>query len=144
MKKNLFVLTMASVFALTGCHGISKCSFEKFKEAASKAVESAPKVDEIIWKGKLDDEKFEISSKTSLTSLSLKEIAIREFLVVFDSVAWAYQAEDTSATYYKGMGFKVVEGDDKYEWDSKGYLAKVVAKDDGKVYSVNVTHKYAK
>ena len=144
MKKNLFVLGMASLLGLTGCHGISKCSFEEFKEAASKAVESAPKVDEIIWKGKLDNEKFEISSKTSITDLSAKEILIKGFLITFDSVAWAYQAEVKDASYYKGLGFRVVEGDDKYEWDSKGYLAKISVKDDGKAYSVNVTHKYAK
>ena len=144
MKKNLFVLGIASVFALTGCHGISKCSFEEFKEAASKAVENAPKVDEIIWKGNLDGDKFNISSKTSVADLSLKELAIKTFLLTFDSVAWAYQAEVKDATYYKGLGFKVVEGDDKYEWNSKGYLAKISVKDDGKAYTVNVTHKYSK
>ena len=144
MKKHLLVLGLASVFALTGCHGISKCSFEEFKEEAKKAIDSAPRVDEIIWKGNLDGDKFNISSKTSIADLSLKEIGIRTFLLTFDSVSWACGAENSDATYYKGNGFKVIEGDDKYEWDSKGYLAKVVVKDDGKSYSVNVTHKYAK
>ena len=144
MKKSIFALTLVSLLALTGCHGISKCSFEEFKAAASEALDKAPEVSEIIWKGNLDGEKFNISSKTSVADLSIKEIAIKSFLYTFDKVSWAYAAEDEDATYYKGMGFKVVEGDDKYEWDSKGYLAKVVVKDDGAKYTVNVTHKYSK
>lgn len=142
--KKLLVLAVLPTMALVACNGISKCSFDEYKEAASKAVEKAPEVDEIIWKGKYDGEKIDFSSKDSIADLSIKENLLRAGLLLIDRVDATYTVENTNATYYKGMGFKVVDGDDKMEYNSKGYLAKVVAKEDGKTYSLTVTHKYAK
>ena len=142
--KKLLVLAVLPTMALAGCNGISKCSFEDYKEAASKAVEKAPEVDEIIWKGKYDGEKIDFSSKDSIGDLTIKENLLRAGLLLIDRVDSSYAVENSNATYYKGMGFKVVDGDDKMEYNAKGYLAKIVAKEDGKTYTLTVTHKYAK
>jgi hypothetical protein len=142
--KKLYVLALIPAFALASCHGISKCSFAEYKAAAEKVVEKAPEVDTIKWKGNFDGEKMEFTSKTSIADLSVKEIALKVVLLAIDRVDSTYAVENTNATYYKGFGFKVVDGDDKMEYNGKGFLTKVVAKDDGKVYSFSVSHTFVK
>ena len=142
--KKIFAFALLPVFALTACHGISKCSFEEYKAAAEKVVEKAPEVDTITWKGNFDGEKMEFTSKTPITDLSVKQIALKVVLLGIDRVDSSYAVENSNATYYKGLGFKVVDGDDKIEYNGKGFLAKVVEKYDGKVYSFSVSHTFVK
>ena len=144
MKKHLLVLGMASIFALSGCHGISKVEYAKFKEKADAAVKDAKKVDYISYKGKYDEEKISFSTNQGLASYSVAEGVVALALGSVDRVdAWTL-SESSSLTYYTGLGFKVVSADVKYEYDSKGFLAKVDGKLDGKQYNFSVSHKFVK
>ena len=145
MKKNLFVLGMASVFALTGCHGVKKVSFEDFKKKANEVVEKAPKVDYISYNGKYGDEKVKFSTNQSAASYSLTEAAVALALGTIDRVDSMYvYASGSDTEFYTGMGFKVVSGAAKYEYTGKGYLASVKGKIDGKEFNFSVSHKFVK
>ena len=145
MKKNLLVLAAASVFALTGCHGTKKVGFNEFKEKADAAVEKAPKVDYCTYKGKYGDNKFNFSTNQDATSYSLDEAAVASLLGGIDRVDSMYAyALGSSAEFYVGFGFKVVNGDDKYEYTAKGFLASAKGKFNGKEYSFSISHKFVK
>ena len=145
MKKNLFVLGMASVFALTGCHGIKKVSFEDFKKAADEVVEKAPKVDYVSYNGKYGDEKIKFSTNQSASSYSIAEAAVAIALGAIDRVdaMYVYGGSD-KVEFYTGLGFKVVDAEAKYEYTGKGFLASVKGKIDGKEYNFSVSHKFVK
>lgn len=141
MKKNLFVLGMASVFALTGCHGIKKVEFKEFKEKADAAIEKAPEVDYTTYNGKYGDEKIKFSTNQGVASYSIAEAAVATTLGAIKRVDAMYLVD---GEFYTGFGFKVVTSDCKYEYNGKGYLASVKGKLNGKEYSFSVSHKYVK
>jgi len=144
MKKNLFVLAMASVFALTGCHGLAKTEYAQFKEKADKAVESAQKVDYVTYKGKYGDEKISFSTNQGIASYSLSEAAVEAALSLVGRVDSFTVAENSDYTYYTGFGFKVVTPDAKYEYTGKGFLAGVKGKIKGTEYNFSVSYKFVK
>lgn len=145
MKKSLLALAMASTFALTGCHGIKKVSFEDFKKAADEVVEKAPKVDYISYNGKYGEDSVKFSTNQGVASYSVAEAAVAIALGVFDRVDSMYVYGSSSDNeFYTGMGFKVVTPDVKFEYTGKGYLASVKGKLDGKEYSFSVSHKFVK
>ena len=133
MKKQLLVLGMASMFALSGCAGISKVDFAKFKEKVDALSEV--KVQEVKVSGEYDGKKIKFSAKVgdavdnALTLATLtKEDADKGALY---TVALAEKkhavyavSEDSNLTYYTGLGFKVVdEKKNTTEWNSKGLLS---------------------
>lgn len=149
MKKQLFVLGMTSVFALTGCHGIKKVEYAEFKEEVNKLEEV--KVSEVKISGKLDGDKVNVkwSTDTSIVSLALdtnhsdNEKAAYIVAMGLKTPALYAAAEADGVTYYTGMGFKMKSEDGSIEWDSKGLLAKMQAKEDGKEYNLSFTWKKA-
>ena len=141
MKKNLFVLGMASVFALTGCHGTKKVEFSEFKEKADAAIAKAPEVDYTNYSGKYGDEKIKFSTNQGVASYSAAEAAVALALGAVKRVDATYLF---SGEFYVGFGFKVVTSDCKYEYNGKGYLASVKGKINGTEYNFSVSHKYVK
>lgn len=141
MKKNLFILGMASIFALTGCHGTKKVEFNEFKEKADAAIAKAPEVDYTTYNGKYGDEKIKFSTNQGVASYSVAEAAVALALGAFKRVDATYVF---SGEFYVGFGFKVVTSDCKYEYNGKGYLASVKGKIDGTEYNFSVSHKYVK
>lgn len=146
MKKNLFVLAMASVFALTGCHGIKKVEASEFEKKANEVAEKAPEVESVSYKGKLGDTKIDFTTAQNAEQYSAAEAAVAAALGVLDRVDAAYVAfaNDSKAEFYVGFGFKVVSGITKYEYTGKGFLASAEGKLLGKEYSFSVSHKFAK
>ena len=145
MKRHLFVLGMASVFALTGCHGIKKVEASEFQKEANEAAEKAPEVASVRYKGKVGDTKIDFTTAQNLTSYSAEEAAVRGLLFGLDRVDAAYVAfaNDSAAEFYVGFGFKVVSGVTKYEYNGKGLLTSAEGKILGKEYSLSVSHKLA-
>ena len=143
MKKNLFILGMASVFALTGCHGIKKVEFKEFKEKADATIEKAPQVDYTTYNGKYGDEKVKFSTNQGAASYSIAEAAVALALGALKRVDAMY-VYASDGEFYTGMGFKVVTSDCKFEYNGKGYLASVKGKLNGTEYSFSVSHKYVK
>ena len=144
MKKNLLVLGVASLLALTGCHGLAKAEYAKFKEKADKAVESAKKVDYVTYKGKYGDEKISFSTNQGLASYSLAEAAVEATLSAVGRVDAFTVAENSDYTYYTGLGFKVVTPDAKFEYTGKGFLSSVKGKINGTEYNFSVSYKFVK
>ena len=136
MKKQLFVLAVASTAALTACHGLSKVDFAKFKEKVD-AVE-APKVKEVKVSGKIDGRSVKVTYTISDNILS-QVLDGASFAISGDytddqkaavgaalaskSPKVATIAEDSKSTYYVGMGFKVKSENGVAEWTGKGLLA---------------------
>ena len=136
MKKQLFVLGMASVFALTGCHGIKKVGFSEFCDEVNK-LESV-RVTQVTIRGKIEEDKinlkYEISDSVLNNALNAVSTALDSSYSANEkgaiSLALTYKtpsavtlAEDSKCEYYTGMGFKVTHEKDSIEWDSKGLLA---------------------
>ena len=144
MKKNLLVLGVASLLALTGCHGLAKTEYAKFKEKADKAVESAKKVDYVTYKGKYGDEKISFSTNQGLLSYSASEAIVEAALSAVGRVDAFTVAENSDYTYYTGFGFKVVTPDSKYEYSSKGFLTSAKGKLNGTEFSFSVSYKFVK
>ena len=146
MKKNLFILGMASIFALTGCHGIKKVEAKEFYDKANEVAEKAPKVDYVTYKGKYGDTKINFSTSQGITSYSIEEAAVEGALSIVDQATGAYAAyaNDSAAEFYVGMGFKVVSGETKLEYNGKGFLTSAKGKLNGKEYSFSVSHKFVK
>ena len=145
MKKQLLALSMASVFALAGCHGIKKVSFDDFKKAADEVVEKAPEVDYISYNGKYGEDKIKFDTNQSAKAYSIEEGLVAVALAVFDRVdsMYVYGSSD-DAEFYTGFGFKVVNKEVKFEYTGKGFLASVKGKLDGKEYDFSVSHKFVK
>ena len=153
MKKQLFILGMTSVFALTGCHGIKKVEYAKYKEAV-QALESV-KVSQVKVSGKYDGKKvnYTYEIKDSLLSQVFDGASLAFDSDVSDenkaAVALALGnktptlVESDKLTYYTGMGFKVKGEDGSFEWNGKGLLAKAESKDADLTFSLNVSWKKA-
>ena len=143
MKKQLFVLAVASTAALTACHGLSKVEFAKFKEKV-EAVE-VPKVKEVKVSGKIDGRSVKVTYAISDNALS-QIFDAASFTLSGDysddqkaaiyaalgskSAKVATIAEDSNSTYYVGMGFKVKSGSNVAEWNGKGLLASLKTEKD--------------
>ena len=130
MKKHLFVLGMASIFALSGCHGISKVDYAKFKEKVDALEEVDPK--SVTVSGKLN------GSKISKFTYEFPQSAGGMLDSALDVIGGKYSAEQLEAaghaeaigaytiaeskdyTYYTGMGFKVKSENKTVEWNGKG------------------------
>ena len=154
MKKQLFVLGMASVFALTGCYGTKKVEFAKFQEEVKK-LESVDVVSVKIT-GKYDGTKVNVtyewpkSAGNVLDSLidgvsgkynEAESAGISVAVAAKDPSAYAL-VEDSSCEYYVGMGFKVKAKEGSMEWNGKGLLASYKAKSDD--HSCNFTFSWKK
>lgn len=136
MKKQLFILGIASAAALTGCNGIKKVEFSKFQEEV-KAVE-APKVKEVKVSGKIDGRSVKATYEISDNIISQildgasaaisgeysddQKTAIAAALTNKSPAGYA-TVENSKYTYYTGMGFKVKTEDGSVEWNGKGLLA---------------------
>ena len=139
MKKQLFVLGMASVFALTGCYGIKKVDFEKFKEEVNKLEDEKQK--EVKIGGKLNGEKldkftYEIPQSAggaldSLIDVATGKYSARQLEAIghLESVGSYAISSSDKLTYYTGMGFKVKSEDKTVEWNAKGLIASYKAGD---------------
>ena len=140
MKKQLLVLGLASIFALSGCHGISKVDYAKFKEKVDAACEKTPEVKQIKISGKYNDEKIKVTYDIPQTAGSAIDSAIdalggkyskNELAAI--AVATTYQTPKScytlsgegaeGVTYYVGMGFKVKDEKNTLEWNGKGLLS---------------------
>lgn len=142
MKKQLFVLGMASVFALTGCHGIKKVEYAKFKEEVNKLEEV--KVVSVKITGKYDGTKVNLTYEIPQSAGNIVDSLIDGVTGKYNeaesagiSVAMMYEtpaaftvAEDSKLTYYTGMGFKVKEDKSAVEWNGKGLLSSYKAESD--------------
>ena len=140
MKKNLLALLMASTFALAGCHGTKKVTFEEFKKAADEVVAKGLEVDYTSYKGKYGTTDINFSTNQGVASYSVAEAAVAVALGVFNRVdsMYVYGTSDSNE-FYTGMGFKVVTSSCKFEYTGKGFLALVEGKLDGKEYKVSVS-----
>jgi hypothetical protein len=138
MKKHLLVLGMASMLALTGCHGLSKVDYAKFKEKVDAACEKTPEVKQVKISGKYDGEKVKVTYDIpqSVGSLidSIGDLGkYNKYESAAISLALAYQTPKScytvsgegadGVTYYAGMGFKVKEEKSTLEWRGNGLLA---------------------
>ena len=142
MKKQLFVLGMASVFALTGCYGTKKVEFAKFKEEVDKLESVEVKAVKIT--GKYDGTKVNLTYEFAQTAGQGLDALIDGLTGKYNeaeeagiSVAVAAKtpamyaiAEDSKCEYFVGMGFKVKGEGGAMEWAKNGLLASYKAKDD--------------
>ena len=131
MKKQLFILGMASVFALTGCHGIKKVEYAKFDEETKKLDDI--KMKSVKIKGSVEGTDVNFTYEIPQTAgqgldallgagdYSLKETEAYTLALTFQSPKGIGEHDDTE--YYVGMGFKVVSGKNSMEWNGKGVLA---------------------
>ena len=152
MKKQLFILGMASVFALTGCHGIKKVEYAEFKEAVDELTEV--KIQSVKISGKYDGTKISFTYK-GLENLSLSDASevagYSEAQAAAASLADSMRTpklfvalgEDSDCTYYTGMGFKVKSEDGSMEWAKNGLLASYKAKSDNHDCSFTFSWKKA-
>ena len=151
MKKQLLVLGMASIFALSGCHGISKVDYAKFKEKVEAACKETPEVKQVKISGKIDGEKVKVTydipqtlgqsldALGDLGKYNKYESAAIAAAVAYKTPESFYTLSGEGAegyTYYTGMGFKVVDKDgNKYEWNGKGLLSGLKGSDDSLSFS---------
>ena len=141
MKKQFLLLGMASVFALTGCHGTKKVEFKEFGEAVQEAAKQEYTVKSVKVSGKYEDEKFkaftvdlEKSETPELDDTQKKAYALgvtmSNVYTVYALLATGYGLAGDKAlegmTFYIGNGFKLkTEKDDSKataEYDKKGLL----------------------
>ena len=124
---------MASVFALTGCHGIKKVEYAKFDEEVKKLEDI--KMQSVKIKGEVEGDKvnftYEIPQTAGQGLDSLIDAVGGKYSVPETkayTVALALQSpkgvgEDDKTEYYVGMGFKVKSDKNSAEWSGKGVLA---------------------
>ena len=153
MKKSLFVLGMTATFALTGCHGLKKVEFAKYKEAV-EAVE-VPKVTQVKVSGKYDGKKvnYTYEIKESLLSKVFDAASLAFDGEVSDENKMAVSialgnktpmlVESDKLEYYTGFGFKVKGEEGVAEWDGKGLLAMTESTNKDLSYKLNVSWKKA-
>ena len=143
MKKQLFVLGMASVFALSGCHGLKKVEFKAFCDEVDK-LESVEVVSVKIT-GKYDGTRVNLEYQWPTKSAgslvdALVDVAADKYneaeqagisIAVSSKDPSMYTiAESSDYEYYTGMGFKVKSKEGQAEWNGKGLLASYKAKSD--------------
>ena len=133
MKKQLFILGMASVFALTGCHGIKKVEYAKFDEETKKLEDI--KMASVKIKGNVEGDDVNFTYEIPQTAGSVLDSALDavggkysvpetkaySFALMFQSPKGI--GEDDKTEYYVGMGFKVKAEKASMEWNGKGVLA---------------------
>ena len=146
MKKHLLVLGMASMLALTGCHGLSKVDYAKFKEKVDAACEKTPEVKQVKISGKYDGEKIKVTYDIPQTAGSIIDSALDSLGGKYSksesaaiAVALAYKTPKScytvsgegaeGVTYYTGMGFKVKDEKNTLEWAGNGLLASAKGED---------------
>jgi len=166
MKKHLLVLGMASMLALTSCHGTKKVDFKTFSEKATEAAKAEIKVKSFKIKGKLNDKKVKAftvdpAKAEDLASLNEDQIEAMAYTVLLASpmmivAEFALIPEEAleealkSYTFYVGSGFKVKIDDSEsktkmtLEWNKKGLLVKAKGSIDGKKTSMRVSWKLEK
>ena len=138
MKKALLPILMTSVFALTGCHGTKKVTFQEFCDEAGK-TEEAPSMKSVKFSGKVDGEKvdftYEFAKSIGGAVDSLIDVATGKYnkyetaaiaLAKANLLSVYTVSEDTSLEYYIGNGFKVKSESLKVEWDKYGLFASYV------------------
>ena len=135
MKKHLLILGLASVFAITGCAGISKVDYAKFKEKVEAACEKTPEVKEVSIKGKIDGAEVKFTaafSDAASNTITLAKLALDDAnkgaaytlaMAMKTPYAVAEAGEDEKTSYYVGAGFKVKSEDGVAEWRSNTLLA---------------------
>ena len=144
MKKKFLLLGMASVFALTGCHGTKKVEFKEFGEEVKKLADVEFTVKEVKVSGKVEDEKFKaftvnIEAVEKGEEPELDDTQKKAFVVgsaaasvglVYTALAVAYGLAGEDAikgmTFYVGNGFKIKSEKEEVkssaEYDKRGML----------------------
>ena len=139
MKKSLFLLGMVSAFALTGCHGLLKSDYAKFKEKATKACKEVPDFKQVKIKGEYDAKKVDlvydipssigsgidslidaVSGKYNAGEANGIKVALANEKVTY--FTGSDEGNDKYA-YYTLFGFKVETGSATYEFNGSGILA---------------------
>ena len=129
MKKNVLLLGAVSAFALTGCHGLKKVSFQDFCDEVNKLKEVSPKSVKIS--GKVDGEKVNFTYEIPQTvgasldsALSVLSGSYNKYEIAaaghIESLSTYTVVESSDLTYYTGFGFKVKAEKKTIEWNSKG------------------------
>lgn len=145
MNKKILLLALAPAFALAGCGGYIKCDFEAFKEAADKAMEKAPDIESVSYKGSFDGEDIDLNSKDASTLDKAKIVLLDAATIGFRKVSSMYGFKlDEDAKFYKLPGYKVVIGDKKFEYNMKGYLSKIDFSKESTPFKLTLSYKYAK
>ena len=164
MKKQLLLLGMASVFALTGCHGTKKVSYKEFGEAVSELKDDFT-AKEVKVSGKIEDQKFksftvvidnmEESTKdldenqTKALAYAIVTVEVAE-LYAYLTVAYVAKGDEGLANYtlYVGNGFKVKYEDKeqkvsgRYVYEKHGLLVHEAGVDkDGKKSDISLSWK---
>ena len=141
MKKHLFVLGMASVFALTGCYGLKKVEYSEFESKVKEACKETPEVKQVKIKGEYDGAKANLTYDIPNSAGSALDSLIAGLTGTYNKaeatgieVALANKTPESfytlsgkgndNYTYYVNLGFKVETGTATYEWNTKGLLAK--------------------
>ena len=140
MKKQLFVLGMTSVFALTGCHGTKKVSFSEFQSKVNEWVEknkdSGDSVSQVRIKGTYGGEKVSFKvpiPKTAedaaklATKYTAVELATYTFVMTNATPVSFAQVELSGYEYFVGFGYKVKSEKETFEWASYGIMASYIA-----------------
>ena len=133
MKKNLFILGMASVFALTGCYGLKKVEYSKFDEETKKLEDI--KMQSVKIKGSVEGTDVNFTYEIPQSAGGILDSAIDAVSGKYSvpqtkayTLALTFQSpkgigEDDKTEYYVGMGFKVKAEKASMEWNGKGVLA---------------------
>lgn len=157
MKKNLFILGMASVFALTGCHGTKKVEFKEFGEEVAKLSEQKFEVEKVKVSGKYEGESFkaftiELKSEKEpeLDDTQKKAYFVAEasasVVAVYTAISMGYAVVGEEAvkgmTFYVGNGFKIKSEKDgeksSAEYDKRGLLVSLKTSKDKKATNISL------
>jgi len=160
MKKNLLLLGMASVFALTGCHGTKKVEFKEFGEEVAN-ISGDFKAEKVKVSGKVEGESFkaytvsmsdknpELDDKqTKAYAVCLPSVTVAELSALLAIQGSLTGLDDYS--FYVGNGFKVTyENKDskakaKYEYDKNGMLVSLYQVKDSKTTRISLKWTYEK
>ena len=139
MKKSLFLLGMASAFALTGCYGLLKSDYAKFKEKAVEACKETPDFKQVKIKGEYDAKKVDLtydipdsfgSGVDSLIEVltgkyNAGELAGIDVAAKYEKVTSFTGSDEGNDkyAYYTLLGFKVETDSATYEYNFSGILA---------------------
>ena len=127
------------MFALTGCHGLMKADYAKFKEEVREACKDTPEYKQVKIKGTYDSIKVDLTYEIPNSVGSALDSLISGLTGTYNkgeaagiSIASTYKTPELfivgdegneKYTYYTTLGFKVETGDATYEWNGKGTLA---------------------
>ena len=139
MKKSLFLLGVASSFALTGCYGLLKSDYAKFKEQVREATKETPDFKQVKIRGTYDSIKVNLtydipnslgsafdSFIDGLTGTYNKGEAAGISIALGNKTPSSFILGDEGNdkyTYYTTLGFKVKTDTATYEWNVSGILA---------------------